>query len=114
MLLEALSAYPGLAIAVNVERFTFTAATYNLRARVILRDGSTLSIRDNLFEDGSRKYSYHWQDLEGRLLGRWDNAPHWPDIVSFPHHYHRPDGRVEPGRALLLADLVRIVAERLK
>lgn len=33
-------------------------------------------------------YRHHWQDGSGRLLKRWDNAPHHPEIETFPHHLH--------------------------
>jgi Family of unknown function (DUF6516) len=46
-------------------------------------------VKDYLFLDGTRKYAYHWQDREGQLRSRWDNAPHWPGVTSYPHHQHR-------------------------
>jgi hypothetical protein len=39
------------------------------------------------------KYRHHWRDPTGRLLKRWDNAPHYPHVPSFPHHLH--DGAEE-------------------
>lgn len=39
------------------------------------------------------KYSFHWQDAEGNLLKRWDNATHHPEISTTPHHIH--DGSEE-------------------
>ena len=36
-------------------------------------------------------YSYHWQDENGTLLIRWDNAPHHKHLHTFPHHKHSPD-----------------------
>ena len=41
-----------------------------------------------MFLDGTRKYSYHWQNMHGILIARWDNAPHWSDVSTFPHHLH--------------------------
>ncbi len=35
-----------------------------------------------------QKYSYHWQEQTGKLLIRWDNSPHWRNIITFPHHKH--------------------------
>jgi len=35
------------------------------------------------------KYSFHWQDKEGCLLIRMDNAPHFPDMPNAPHHVHK-------------------------
>lgn len=37
------------------------------------------------------KYSFHWQRADGSLIRRWDNAPHHPEISSFPHHVHDGD-----------------------
>jgi hypothetical protein len=34
------------------------------------------------------KYRHHWQDGNGVLIKRWDNAPHYPAIDTFPHHLH--------------------------
>ena len=33
-------------------------------------------------------YRYHYQNSNGKLIFRWDNAPHFPKLKSFPHHVH--------------------------
>ncbi|MCL4476283.1 MAG: DUF6516 family protein [Nitrospirae bacterium] len=66
----------------------------SLVARVELKDGSLLYIKDYLFIDGRRKYSYHWQDTQGRLITRWDNSSHHRELPTFPHHKHLPEGVV--------------------
>jgi hypothetical protein len=40
------------------------------------------------------KYSFHWQDVEGKLKCRWDNAPHHPELPNAPHHKHNTDESV--------------------
>lgn len=60
----------------------------SLVAKVEFKDGSLLHIKDYLFIAGSRKYSYHWQDTQGRLITRWDNSPHHKGLPTFPHHKH--------------------------
>ena len=40
------------------------------------------------------KYSFHWQDKTGKLMQRWDNAPHYPNLPNSPHHIHKHDGSV--------------------
>ena len=37
------------------------------------------------------KYSFHWQNAEGILKARWDNAPHHPELPHAPHHKHNSD-----------------------
>ena len=41
------------------------------------------------------KYRQHWQNQEGVLIKRWDNAPHYSQVASFPHHLH--DGSEDNG-----------------
>jgi len=88
VILELARQYADVIQAIEVERFRIVGASYELRATIALKDGSTLFVKDYLFLDGTRKYAYHWQDREGRLKNRWDNAPHWRDVASYPHHQH--------------------------
>lgn len=60
----------------------------SLVAKIKFKDSSSLYIKDYLFIDGKRKYSYHWQDAHGRLITRWDNSLHHREISTFPHHRH--------------------------
>jgi len=67
-----------------------------LRYRLTLR-GSLLEIFE-LFQtvEGEvkvTKYSFHWQDMAGKLLKRWDNAAHHRELSTSPHHVH--DGKEE-------------------
>ncbi|KAF0145758.1 MAG: hypothetical protein FD156_733 [Nitrospirae bacterium] len=63
----------------------------SLLAKVGFKDSSLLYIKDYLFIDGKRKYSYHWQDAQGKLITRWDNSPHHRELPTFPHHRHLPE-----------------------
>ena len=67
-----------------------------LRYRLTLR-GSLIEIFE-LFQivEGRAevtKYSFHWQDMTGKLLKRWDNAAHHRELSTSPHHVH--DGKEE-------------------
>ena len=56
-----------------------------------LIDGTELHVIEYLVIDRElvkSKYKYHWQDEDSNLIIRWDNAPHHPEISSFPHHIH--------------------------
>jgi predicted DNA-binding protein (UPF0278 family) len=57
-----------------------------LRATASLKGGYVLHINEALGR-GFRRYSYHIQKGE-QMVRRWDNAPHWPDMKTFPHHLH--------------------------
>lgn len=65
------------------------------RLRVTLQNGSMLQCveRAHVKSGGLliEKYSFHWQRADGSLIRRWDNAPHHPEITSFPNHLHEGD-----------------------
>lgn len=82
-------------------------------AKVEFIDGSILFIKDYLFQDGKRKYSYHWQDKSGSLLSRWDNAPHHKDLLSYPHHRHLKDADIVATTERNLSEIFGIVQQAL-
>lgn len=45
------------------------------------------------------KYRYHLQTLKGKLLARWDNAPHHPEVKSHPDHLHTGN-EVKPSKTM--------------
>ena len=55
-------------------------------------DDSTLTMIEVLIETHYKiarvKYRYHYMDKNGKLLFRYDNAPHLKNLSSFPHHKH--------------------------
>ncbi|AEA46526.1 toxin-antitoxin system TumE family protein [Archaeoglobus veneficus] len=57
-------------------------------------------------------YSYHWQDKDRKLLLRWDNAPHHPEIETFPHHLHRGN-KVEPAEELTFAEALKKIESKI-
>ncbi|MFH1859680.1 MAG: DUF6516 family protein [bacterium] len=59
----------------------------SIKIRAELIDGSSFCIHETMSERGY-KYSYHWQDKDGKLLLRWDNASHYKEIETFSHHKH--------------------------
>ena len=62
------------------------------RYKIRLNDESVVEFSERLIEEKGQvvvtKYRIHWQDKNGDLLKRWDNAKHQPEISTFPHHLH--------------------------
>jgi hypothetical protein len=58
------------------------------KIRVTLVDNSVLFLREIIIENILFDYSYHWQEENGTLIIRWDNAAHYPTIATYPHHKH--------------------------
>jgi len=115
MLLDLAKQYSDIIQQIEVERFRVAGASYELRAVISLNDGSKLFVKDYLFLDGTRKYAYHWQDSEGQLLCRWDNAPHWKALNSYPHHRHvGRNGVVESSDVRTLEDALKEIGGQIQ
>jgi|GEM_PF-337193 len=69
-----------------------------LRVKATLSDGGSVELFEYVTETGGQitvqKYSFHWQDAQGKLVCRWDNAPHHKELANAPHHLHTTDGAV--------------------
>ncbi len=92
MLVELITKYSELIVSIQIQRFRKERNSYQLIAILNLSDDSILYIKEYLFLTGERKYAYHWQGKDGSFIGRWDNSPHWPDIDTYPRHFH--DGKI--------------------
>jgi hypothetical protein len=66
-------------------------ANFLFKVRCELTSGQTFQIRLRAVA-GSIHYSY--QEFADKPLRRWDNAPHFPYLPNFPHHYHAPQGPI--------------------
>jgi hypothetical protein len=114
MMLHLFEAHASLFRQWRVISYEQEGEAYALQIAAVLRDGSRLELRDYLFADGSRKYAYQWMAADGALRQRWDNAPHWPDVATAPHHTHL-SGYEMPGSSTItnLEDLLLFLAETL-
>ena len=77
---------------VAVERRIMTRNGGYIKATVTFVNDSQLSIRE--FVNGKLRktdYAYHYQGSDGKLVFRYDNAPHHAHVTTFPHHKHMPD-----------------------
>ena len=70
-----------------------------MRIKAVLSNDETFDFFIYIVESNRQlileKYSFHWQDKEGCLLIRMDNAPHFPDLPNAPHHVHKGKDVVE-------------------
>ena len=84
-----------------------------IRLIITLLNGDTIELFEYLHENVgeliSKKYSYHWQDKEGQLIKRWDNAPHHKELNNYPHHIHYNDSLVQPNT--LIPNIFKILDE---
>ena len=60
-----------------------------------------------------RKFRLHYMDSDNRLMTRWDSAPHYKELSTFPFHVHRSN-RVEAHVAMTALDALDQIARMLK
>lgn len=93
----------------RIEEYKAFRSGFYLRIRVRLKNQTELFIRE--YSDlRERSYSYHWQDEKGGLIARWDNAPHYPEMLNAPHHKHLPDG-IEPSSEVTFQEVLKVISE---
>lgn len=90
----------------NVSDFKQGANFYYFKIKTSFKDGSILHIREYASRE-ERVYSYHWQDKDKRLICRWDNAPHYKELKTFPHHKHISEDVVEDSLEIDLESVLK-------
>ncbi len=83
---------------------------FELKIRCHLEQNYQLQIWLHI-EPQSSDYAY--QLFSTQPILRWDNAPHYPDILTAPHHFHDGTARVvaSPLTGDLLADTHIVLAQ---
>ncbi|WP_031526595.1 toxin-antitoxin system TumE family protein [Dyadobacter crusticola] len=97
---------PSLVSSYIVNDFRQTDESFYLNIEAHFVDQSILYIRE-FTEVSRRKYAFRWQKKSGNLIMRWDNAPHFPNLQTFPHHKHLSTGEAEPSHDISLSDVLR-------
>jgi len=78
------------------------------KLKIVFSDQSILFVREYV-DESDRNYSFHWQDKDGHLITRWDNAPHHHNIATFPHHKHDKEDNVSGSTELILKEVIEII-----
>src|SRR3972149_71502 len=115
VLLRVLKTHQGIIKSYTIQKFEEAGKSLRLKLSVELIDCTTLYDRETAIGGIKRRYSYHWQKPNGDLIVRWDNAAHWPEITTFPHHKHlsrKPSP--QPSYELNLEAVFSFISKRLK
>lgn len=82
-------------MAVYVEQYQeeiLTESRVNLRLRLRFENEHLLAINEAVVVEGNKLkclgYRYHLQDGGNKMMFRYDDTPHFPDLATFPHHKH--------------------------
>ncbi|MBE9112446.1 hypothetical protein IQ273_23925 [Nodosilinea sp. LEGE 07298] len=91
----------------------------HFRVRITLTNGDFVEASEffRIFKNQieQQRYRYQWMDAKQKQLKkRWDNAPHFPHIESFPHHVHiGQDDNVGSSQMLGISGLIAVLEEEL-
>ena len=89
------------------------------RSRLLLANDDFIEISEYFTFRGGKletiEYRYQWMKPEqDKLVRRWDNARHHPELPNFPHHVHMgEENQVMPGQALSTLDLIDVIEQEL-
>lgn len=99
--------YADIIAKYNILEWDSQPISYRFKANIRFIGGSILLVKEYLLPHG-RKYTYHWQDVHDALKIRWDNAPHWKSVATFPHHRHEGE-QIAPSTETSLEDVLAYI-----
>ncbi len=56
---------------------------------------------------------YSYQLFHDRPIIRWDNAPHFPSVTTFPHHFHDQNDKIKESNLMgdIIEDIDHVLGE---
>lgn len=99
--------------AFRIDCYDQEGDSYRIKIEITFANNSRLFLKEYLFSSGERKYAFNWVDASGKLLCRWDNAPHWPNVKTFPSHKHI-QGEVLASKETTPEEILTIIAKELR
>ena len=84
------------------------ADTLYVTGRIAFLQGTVFNFGEVVLPSTVR-YRYHYSHADGRLIFRYDNAPHHVEVKTFPHHKHVLTGTLESSEKLLNQVMEEIV-----
>jgi len=113
-MIETISKYSEIIREFSIDLFEEEGFSYRLNSHLIFIDDSILVVKDYVFQNNERKYSYHWMDMNHKMILRWDNCEHWKNIETFPHHCHNGEsGIIESSYACSLDEILFIIRKKI-
>lgn len=67
--------------------YKFSSNFLYMKAKLSFINNDSLYVKE-FISTIEYSYSFHWQNQNGELITRWDNAPHHKNIKTYPHHKH--------------------------
>ena len=86
-----------------------------IKGKIVLVDGSVLHIKEYIdakYKIERVSYAYQYQDRDGELIFRYDNAEHHKEIETYPYHKHVTN-EVLPSDILSLKEVIKEILKTL-
>lgn len=85
--------------------------------RIVFENESSLEFLEvvDTEQESKLKYRYHYMGKSQNLIFRYDNAPHHPQVNSFPHHKHTTQAikpSEEPGLQDVLFEITNLARNK--
>ncbi len=90
---------------IKIIEFNIEPPIQSIKVKARLKNGLMLQITESIGEE-FRRYSYNLQDGDVTIR-RWDNAPHWNEVRTYPFHVHIKD-KEEPieSKEMFISDVI--------
>ena len=112
-MLSQLQSRSTLVVVVVKYEHRLSGSVEQFKAIAHLIDGSQLHLNEVWLDSQLHKYAYYWLTPTGEVIQGWDNAPHHPQVNTYPHHSHTAGG-IQPSQIRLLADVLDLLEQRIK
>ena len=86
-MISSLKKFDDIIISYKILKYEEDGIFSKIYIEISLIDNSKLIVKELKFSE-KIKYSYHWMDKKNKMIIRWDNAPHFKSLKTFPHHKH--------------------------
>ncbi len=100
----------------SIQSYTLTKKIYNskqgfMKGSIAFNNSYKLDFVEvkNTEKSAKIKYRYQYMDSRQALVFRYDNAPHYPHMKTFPHHKHLPEGEEESSEPTLEMVLLEVM-----
>lgn len=96
-------------ISSNLEVEKRGGIVYRIKGNIIFNNKSEFNFKEYFLKNNKIikiGYFYHYQNSKKKLIFRYDNAEHYPEIDTFPNHKHIK-GKVYPCQIPKIEDVIK-------
>lgn len=104
--------YKHIIAGFRVRKYVNEESLFACKVLITFSNQSTLDVKEYRFANGERKYSFHWMDKNHKMILRWDNADHWKNISTYPHHKHIGK-KVVPSTEITLEQVLSVIEKQM-